>query len=241
MVEEISDVSGTPVLVVATSDGAGSARHADIASKELCRHALTLIRRSLSAGATVADLTEEVARGWIRELRAQLVSESERLGCPLRELSATFVAAIIGQSRALFMQVGDGGIVVHDAETEPTHEGWSFVFWPSKGDFANTTNFVTDEDSDVAAQVDTSSAPHDVAVFTDGIEHLVLHFASRSAHAPFFESMFRPVRSATSGGPQNELSTALADFLGSAGVQSRTDDDVTLVLASRSRAVGSLG
>jgi hypothetical protein len=72
----------------------------------------------------------------------------------------------------------------------------------------------------------------DIAVFTDGLERLALQFDTGSAHAPFFDSMFRPLNVAPSG-YRPELETSLVDFLNSEKVTNRTDDDKTIVIASR--------
>jgi hypothetical protein len=70
----------------------------------------------------------------------------------------------------------------------------------------------------------------ELALFTDGLQMLALHFASRSAHRPFFEPLFTTLREAANpealGGP-------LREFLDSPAVNERTEDDKTLVLAIR--------
>jgi hypothetical protein len=64
------------------------------------------------------------------------------------------------------------------------------------------------------------------------LQRLALHYEGRTAHAPFFRPMFAPVRAADPGRAET-LSTQLAAFLGSQPVNARTDDDKTLVLATR--------
>ncbi len=73
----------------------------------------------------------------------------------------------------------------------------------------------------------------EVAVFTDGIESLVLHYATQSVHAPFFDQIFQPVRSLSEGGFNPVMSERLDAYLSSALICDRTDDDKTLLLASR--------
>ena len=72
----------------------------------------------------------------------------------------------------------------------------------------------------------------ELALFTDGLQRLALHFASQTVHNPFFRPMFAPLRSAPAG-YLAATSTALGSFLGSPSVNDRTDDDKTLVLATR--------
>ena len=72
----------------------------------------------------------------------------------------------------------------------------------------------------------------DVALMTDGLESLALHYASKSVHEPFFHGMFQPLLDADGAKEINRLSTSLERFLSSERVGSRTDDDVSLILAT---------
>ena len=106
--------------------------------------------------------------------------------------------------------------------------------WPQHGEYANTTLFVTD--AVARAAFEFCAHPHvvdEVAVFTDGIESLVLHFATKSVHSVFFDTMFAPVRRLAAAGIDRALSDRLAEYLDSPPVCERTDDDKTLLLASR--------
>jgi hypothetical protein len=65
---------------------------------------------------------------------------------------------------------------------------------------------------------------------TDGMERLALRFDSRTPHLPFFEPFFQALRT---GDASRDLDGALLRFLESESVRSRSDDDKTLILASR--------
>ena len=81
---------------------------------------------------------------------------------------------------------------------------------------------------------DLVSGPIDeVALFTDGIKFLVLHYATKTVHAPFFEKMFSPVRASKTEHVDEALSAGLERYLASPAVCERTDDDKTLILATR--------
>ena len=67
-------------------------------------------------------------------------------------------------------------------------------------------------------------------MLTDGLQPLALNYAAKAAHAPFFVPMFRPLRVAPSGAT---VLAALRNFLDSPRVNERTDDDKTLILATR--------
>ncbi|MEX0611687.1 MAG: hypothetical protein WD229_06175, partial [Pirellulales bacterium] len=63
-----------------------------------------------------------------------------------------------------------------------------------------------------------------------GLERLALRFDSHTAHEPFFAPLFRVLQSANDLDGLNE---GLRQFLASDSVQARSDDDKTLILASR--------
>ena len=69
-------------------------------------------------------------------------------------------------------------------------------------------------------------------MFSDGLQRLALVYQSQTVHEPFFEPMFAELRNADLQ-TCNSLSDQLARFLDSPKINERTDDDKTLVLASR--------
>jgi hypothetical protein len=107
------------------------------------------------------------------------------------------------------------------------------VFWPQRGEYANTTHFLTDEDALERLHIEPFVGKvSDIALMTDGLEPLALHYASKSVHEPFFHGMFQPLLDADGAEEINHLSASLERFLSSERVGSRTDDDVSLILAT---------
>ena len=102
--------------------------------------------------------------------------------------------------------------------------------WPQSGEYANCTWFVTDDDAAERVQSVAAEGVDEVALLTDGLQGLALRFDTREAHGPFFEPMFARLRAEGEG---EDLREELRAFLGSAPVNQRTDDDKTLVLATR--------
>jgi hypothetical protein len=72
-----------------------------------------------------------------------------------------------------------------------------------------------------------------VSVFSDGLERLALDLAAKQPFAPFFDSIISPVAGSALIGKDIDLSSKLDSFLGSDGINRRSDDDKTLVLAVR--------
>jgi hypothetical protein len=228
--ELIDCAAKAPVLVAVISDGAGSAEQAEIGSSTTCRAFVTLVQLFIADGGHVSSLDRTQAECWVKQIAEELDRKAKENGHDVREYACTLLAAIIAHDTAAFIQIGDGAIVTSHGE----EDGWSWVFWPQKGQFANTTNFVV---SDNALQVlEFELAPRridEIALFTDGLENLVLHHSSKTVHDPFFNALLKPIRRSTSPGHDESLSEKLKEYLGSPAFCERTDDDKTLLIASR--------
>lgn len=184
-------------------------------------------------GNRVADIQRGVARSWVAIVQDTIAARAGENGKAARDYACTLLAAVVAEDAAAFLQIGDGAMVVADEAGE-----WGWIHWPQRGDYANTTFFVTEDGAADRMAFDRVAGPIDeVAVFTDGIEALVLHYASKTVHAPFFEQMFVPVRASEAHYFDDTLSAGLGRYLASPQVCQRTDDDKTLILATRRRPV----
>jgi Protein phosphatase 2C len=223
----ISRLHGS-VLVVVVSDGAGSAVESARGSALICE----VLSKEVAQSLPDAIPSPGWLKGCVSRTRESLVAEAETLGIPPRQLAATLLCAVLTEQWSAFAQVGDGAIVTRELGTD----SWAWLFWPQRGEYANTTSFLTDPNALDVAQIDTlPHAQDEVALFTDGIQHLVLHYEEQSVHSPFFERMMAPVRKSEANGEDPQLSAELVKYLGSDTVTSRADDDLTLVLACRTR------
>ena len=148
----------------------------------------------------------------------------------LRDYSTTMLGAILGNESATFIQIGDGAIVIDDPQDS---EEFCWVFWPEESEYANVTYFATALDAGEHLQVAVlDRVPTEVALFTDGLQRLALHIASKAAHSPFFRAMFKPIRQSEYGFSEGDKLT-VTQFLESPSVLERTNDDKSLVLATR--------
>lgn len=179
----------------------------------------------------------EHVQAWLTDFGDDVAHEANALGLTPRDLACTFVAAVVAPTWSAYCQVGDGGIVVGIPDRRD-QEGTEFevVFWPEQGEYANETYFATTPGALEHLQFRTDDRPvRELALFSDGLQRMVLKFDTREAFAPFFHRMLQTVRRVNDGaGELPELSRGLAAYLGSAVVSERTDDDVSLVLATRS-------
>ena len=158
-----------------------------------------------------------------------VIAEATQAGLDPKTYASTLLAIAITAEGGAALQIGDGVIVVNDGDG-----AWRWVCWPQHGEYINTTHFLTSDDAtDRLEVVALDRGVSDIALTTDGLEPLVLHYASKTVHVPFFDAMFRPLTSTESQPAVDRLSTALEAFLASDKVASRTDDDVSLLLATR--------
>lgn len=228
-------VEGPPVLVAVASDGAGSASRAGEGSKLACSLFIDEMSMLFEGGGAVADITREFAQGWLTRLRNEVTLRADAEGLKPRDYACTLLAAVVGADCAAFFQVGDGAIVIPSRD-EPDQYCW--VFWPQQGEYANTTNFATDPEAEGWLEhVVVGERVDEVALLTDGLQNLALHYQTRTAYTPFFRPVFEWLRPAPEG-RQEKLSAALAAYLDSPKVNDNTDDDKTLILATRRAASG---
>jgi hypothetical protein len=226
---ELIESADGGLLAAVVCDGAGSAAHSDIGSLLAATIFTELVRAFAAEGGRLEDITADLAASWVGQIAGAIEAAADNTSHPVRDYACTFLAAIIGPRSAAFIQIGDGAIVVSQGQDD----GWSWVFWPQHGEFTNSTNFIVSPD--VANLIEfnlTLGRIEEVAMFSDGLENLVLHHATRTVHAPFFEAMLPPVRRMQNTGLSKELSEELAKYLASPKVNEKTDDDKSLILAT---------
>jgi hypothetical protein len=223
--------NGDRYLLAFVSDGAGSAKHGGRGAAMACEEAQHALRDAIDFCGAPEELSDHEIKMSVVTVRQRLSREAESEKCEMRDFACTLLGAVVGRRGALFWQIGDGAIVTSNAD------GLLPVFWPESGEYINETFFVTDDEALRHLQVATyQTPPSELAVFSDGIQRLALIFESQSVYQPFFDPMFSKLRR-TSLEECVELSGKLAAFLGTEGVNARTDDDKTLILATRREAV----
>ena len=227
--ETFPDQNGHEILIAAASDGAGSAAHAQLGSMFAAEFFVAGVKAHLVNGGCLESLTQSFIESWIKAFQQTAYGWSGD-GGTIQEFACTLLAAVIGNEQALYVHLGDGAIV-ESRRDETDH--FRCVSWPQQGEYANTTHFLTDADADEKMIVELKSyAVDEVALFTDGLQNLVLDYRTQSAHSPFFAPLFGWLRPRP-GGVSQELSDSLAGYLNSEKFNARTDDDKTLLLATR--------
>lgn len=215
------------VLLAIVSDGAGSATFSSIGSRLVveyfARSAISHLRKK-----PLEDITENVVRDWLDDVRNRIYRAAEVLGTTPRQLAATLVGVIVWPDRAIVCHVGDGACVLRRKDAAE----WEVPSWPAHGEYASSTYFVTDDPEPNLDFVRIDGEVSDLALFSDGIERLALDFLAKKASARFFDPMIAPLAKLGLG-RDRALSISLRKYLDSSRVNERTDDDKSLVLARR--------
>ena len=219
------------ILIAAVADGAGSTTSGQRGAEIACGFFVKQISEFLK-NAAVKSLTEEFGRRWIEFFQAEIAKIAGAGKKETREYATTLVAAVVGKNDAVFYQVGDGG-AVFSASGKPV--SYRFSIAPVESEYVNQTEFLTDEtaaDSLRFTRIET--AVEDLILFSDGIFAVAVDYQTGKPHEPFLMPMISPLRN----GAGENLNEKLEKFLASPKLNEKTDDDKTIILASRAKAKG---
>ncbi len=225
-------------LVVAVSDGAGSAVHGAAGAATAVRAAMGVLTGTLDAFRySELPVTEPdwqtLLRAAIATARSAVLELHKETGGHRHDWAATLAIVVAGPAGVWTAKVGDA-YVVHWSEEEGAELLAEACDDPS-GDasddgvrYANETVFVTS--STALASITVQHRPLKPAdrllITTDGIAPLLLtRWRPAAVHPPFLAAVASAFDSSQFDG------TGLADFLESDQVCARTDDDKTVVLA----------
>jgi hypothetical protein len=218
---------GGSLLVAVAADGAGTSDRAPEGARLACEAILDQAEQRISVGARLSTFGRGDVLEWLGAARRRIAEAALSQALEARAFSCTLLVALVDEAQAVFFQIGDGAIVYRSGDG-----GYVPALWPQSGEYANCTWFVTDENAAERVQWAAAESVHELALLTDGLQALALRFGTREAHSPFFEPMFARLRAETDAAPEG-LCQELRAFLGSGPVNRRTDDDKTLVLATR--------
>lgn len=221
------------VLIAVVADGAGSATQSATGSAMACQ-LISDAAAQFVAGSRIGDLAQPTVEQWIQDFQKAVEEKASTDGSTSREYACTLLGSIVGPDEAAFFQIGDGSIVVADSE-ELSH---CHVFWPERGEYENMTFFATEPGFAVNLKFqNVYRKVVELAMFSDGLQRLALDFAKTMPYEPFFRGLFPSVRAMTAN-DGGKLNQSLIDFLNSSRVNERTDDDKTLILATRVQEMG---
>ncbi|OCQ92470.1 serine/threonine protein phosphatase [Oscillatoriales cyanobacterium USR001] len=215
------------VLVAAVADGAGSATLAEIGAEIAVTTAVKTIakhRHRLIVSENDEDW-HQLLTETLKIAREAVEKEAQVREVKPRDLASTLILAIASSELIAVAQIGDGAAVVGDGEGNAIA-----VTVPPCGEYINETIFLISDNAleTVQLRVWRGQVSH-LAIFSDGLQMLALKMPEGVAHVPFFSPLFKFVGQVED---EVEAKKQLESFLRSPRVTERTDDDLTLLLAS---------
>lgn len=224
------------VIVGAVADGAGSAKYADDGSKLAVETVLKslddVIKSPDKQGEIETRLSQPLSELEAKPLFAKIVNrvlaelskKASEEDYSVNELACTLLVFIATPNWLAAMQIGDGFIVLRSKNSEE----YQLLFHPDKGEFANETTFITSENAIQEMQVDVIAGEQEfICASTDGLEKVAIRFQDWKAFSPFFKP-FEEYLKLTPNPEEN--AEYLTNFLNSERLNTRTDDDKTLLL-----------
>lgn len=215
------------ILVAAVADGAGSASLAEVGAEVAAQ---TAVER-LGTQAAILQLQKDDA-GWLELLSSTLkttqtaiAAEAVAREVEVRELATTLILVVATPALVAVAQVGDGAAVVED------NQGNLIALTsPDNGEYANQTTFLISREAADTAQMNVwrGELSH-LAIFSDGLQRLALKLPEGTPHKPFFSPLFQFAMAATD---EESAKEQLMDFLRHGRIAERTDDDLTILLAT---------
>lgn len=217
------------ILIAVVADGAGSTTHGQIGAELACELFVNQVEGFLkTAKASVESLNAEFGKLWLNFFQSQIAEIANRDKKEMREYASTLVGAVVGAKSAAFFQVGDGGAVYSVDGTAKTYQ---FAVAPTEAEYVNMTEFLTDDAAINSLRfVFVEETIEDLILFSDGIFAVAVDYQTNQPHEPFLMPMIAPLRN---GRANEELNEKLENFLQSPKINEKTDDDKTIILASR--------
>ena len=110
-------------------------------------------------------------------------------------------------------------------------DGYQFAIEPSDAEYVNVTEFLTDENAVESLRFEAvEDFVEDLVLFSDGVEKVAVDSKTKEPYKPFLVPMMAPIRRSED---VNGLNEKLENFLSSDAINEKTDDDKTIILASR--------
>lgn len=228
-------------LIVAVSDGLGSAAHSEIGSALACEVATDYVAQRLTqttpnrwqqlihtlGNQTPAepDYADILHTAFVRA-RQTLEEEANRQATALREYACTLLMIIVTPQQWHSLHIGDGALVGIYAD-----DSVQTLSLPDNGEFINVTVPLTSSEylSHMRAQHKHEGLTG-VAAVSDGVQPMCINFKTGAAYAGFFRPVIQWLRTHTQ---LSQLDDALSTMLDSDKLRQKSDDDMTLVIALR--------
>jgi serine/threonine protein phosphatase PrpC len=213
------------MIAVAVADGAGSAPQSQLGSAVAVRDSIASLLHARVAAEdwTDCDFASRLC-GALQAAKIGVERQASAISVQPSDLACTLLIAVgITGGTMGAAQIGDGAVIIENkfgdilALTSPT-----------SGEHLNETTFITSARAIQSAQIRVQKDVTHFAVLTDGLQMISLRMPAAVPHHQFFSPLFRLLSSAS----EEKAQAAIEALLFEKRVTDRTDDDLTLVVAS---------
>lgn len=227
--ETVKTNANGEVLIAVVADGAGSSSDGQHGAQKACELFVEQIVSFLNAeNVSIKLINIEFGVRWLEYFQRNIVEMAKKENKSPRDFATTLVAAVIGENCSAFFQIGDGGIVI---STSGAAKSYRFALPPHESEYVNMTDFLTDVNAKEKLKFAlVEESIEDIILFSDGIYAVAVDYQTNQPHEPFLMPMIAPLRNSQN---LNGLNEKLENFLASPKLNEKTDDDKTIILASR--------
>jgi serine/threonine protein phosphatase PrpC len=215
------------VLVAAVADGAGSATLGKVGAIVATQTAVETICCQEAKLHLAKDEQEwqQILIQALEAAKAAVEAEAAVCGMQARDLATTLIIVVAKPGLIAAIQVGDGLAVAGDRAGNMIA-----LTAAQRGEYINETTFLVSPHALDTVQVTLwRGAMSTIAVFSDGLQMLAVNMSDGTPYVPFFSPLFQFIADVED---ENEAKEQLAAFLRSPRITERTDDDLTLLLAT---------
>lgn len=232
-------------VIIAVSDGLGSATYSDRGSKFICKYVVEYLAQAITPPAptffaSVSQLVtgalpqidmQSVMMQAATESRTALMALAGTEQNELRDYACTLLVAILSPDEWHVLHIGDGAVV---GMLTPTSA--KTLSSPDNGEFINVTVPLTSSDYQNHLRYQHHKEQlYGIALLSDGVQPMCINYKTGDAYPGFFT----PLISWLAAFPATTLADAsdgLSKLLDSDKLRQKSDDDMTLVLVIKHNA-----
>ena len=216
-------------LIAAVADGLGSAPLSGIGARKAAHTAVCKTACSIweHRGQVKPQHLENILYKAMIEARTAIEQAAEEMQVQINDLATTILLAVHIKGTLATAHIGDGAAIIYSEDQYVTFSK------PTRGEYVNQTYALTSRRALQRCHIDIAVPKEpirNIALTTDGMLDLTISNRTFEPHPGFFDNIFNWLRS-HEGKPHwnNELN----QMLQSERINQRTDDDKTLVIATR--------
>ncbi len=218
-------VIGKKTLIAGVADGAGSALFSDEGSKLAVQIAIKRLSKLIEKPKFDDDsYLRNIMVDSLRSAKMAIEDKARSENKSIRDFATTLILLIATDEFVSAVQIGDGAVIIMENNIITT------LTKPSYREYINETEFLTSfsDFDDLKIEIKRCKIK-DLAIISDGLQMIALNLPDYTPFRGFFLPLFDFLKKAED---EKKASKQLEDFLRSPRVTERTDDDLTLLLAT---------